>query len=79
MSYVNSPAFSPDGTRIVTASNDTTARIWDVDIATMSAKVLVAETCAHRLRGISKLSRDDMRLLEYSDATLQIDVCEGIP
>jgi WD40 repeat protein len=50
MSYVNSAAFSPDGTRIVTASNDTAARIWDVHIATMSAKVLLAETCAHRLR-----------------------------
>ncbi len=27
--YVNSAAYSPDGTRIVTASNDKTARIWD--------------------------------------------------
>jgi WD40 repeat protein len=27
--YVNSAAYSPDGTRIVTASNDKTARVWD--------------------------------------------------
>lgn len=27
---VNSAAYSPDGTRIVTASNDKTARVWDV-------------------------------------------------
>ncbi len=27
--YVNSAAYSPDGTRIVTASIDKTARIWD--------------------------------------------------
>ncbi len=27
--YVNSAAYSPDGTRIVTASDDKTARIWD--------------------------------------------------
>jgi WD40 repeat protein len=27
---VNFAAFSPDGTRIVTASDDSTARIWDV-------------------------------------------------
>ena len=26
---VNSAAFSPDGTRIVTASDDRTARLWD--------------------------------------------------
>jgi len=27
--YVNSAAYSPDGTRIVTASSDKTARVWD--------------------------------------------------
>ena len=27
---MNSAAFSPDGERIVTASNDFTARIWDI-------------------------------------------------
>ena len=29
MRCVNSAAFSPDGKRIVTASDDKTARIWD--------------------------------------------------
>ena len=29
MTLVNSAAFSPDGARIVTASGDKTARIWD--------------------------------------------------
>ena len=29
--FVSSAAFSPDGKRIVTASSDTTARLWDAD------------------------------------------------
>jgi WD40 repeat protein len=28
--WVNSASFSPDGTRVVTASEDNTARLWDV-------------------------------------------------
>ena len=35
---VNSAAFSPDGSRIVTASGDNTARIWDAHLQTMSAR-----------------------------------------
>jgi WD40 repeat protein len=42
---VNSVAFSPDGTRIVTASVDHTARLWDALLQSMSAKDLLAEVC----------------------------------
>jgi WD40 repeat protein len=73
-----SAAFSPDGTRIVTASWNKTGRIWDVHFATMSTKDLLVETCARPLAGISRLSRDDMRLLGYSDDVPEIDVCEGV-
>jgi len=36
---VGSAAFSPDGTRIVTASRDGTARIWDAMAGTESTRV----------------------------------------
>jgi WD40 repeat protein len=76
-SSVTSATFSPDGTRIVTASEDGTARIWDVHLATMTTMNLLVETCRHRLPGLSKLSRDDMRLLGYPDDQPEIDVCAG--
>jgi WD40 repeat protein len=78
---VNSAAFSPDGSRIVTASGnlpsgpDNTARIWDVHLQTMSDKDLLAEACAH-LAGLSKLTRDEMRLAGYPDSMPEIDVCQ---
>jgi WD40 repeat protein len=71
---VNSAAFSTDGSRIVTASEDETARIWDAHLETMSVKGLVAEVCA-RLAGLTKLTRDEMRLAGYSDNMPEIDVC----
>ena len=70
-------AFSPDASRIVTAY-DKTARIWDVRFATMLTKDLVAEACARRLRGLTKLTRDEMRLAGYPDSMPEIDVCAGI-
>ena len=72
---VNSAAFSPDGSRIVTASADNTARIWDARLQTMSAKDLLVEACA-RLAGVTKLTRDEMRLAGYPDSMPEIDVCQ---
>jgi WD40 repeat protein len=37
---------SPDGSRIVTASSDKTARIWDARLQTMLVKRLLVEACA---------------------------------
>ena len=75
---VNSAAFSPDAARIVTASADHTARVWDVEFATMLLRDLVAEVCLRRLRGRTTLTRDEMRLAGYPDDTTEIDVCAGI-
>jgi WD40 repeat protein len=67
--------FSPDGKRILTASHDKTARIWDAHLPTISVKDLLAEACA-RLSSVSKLTRDEMRLAAYPDSMPAIDVCE---
>jgi WD40 repeat protein len=77
-SLVLSAVFSPDGRRIVTGSKDNTARIWDVHFATMSAKDLVSEVCTRRLLGLTKLSRDEMRVAGYPDSAPEIDVCENV-
>jgi WD40 repeat protein len=75
---VNSAAFSPDGKRVVTASYDNTARIWDVHFATMSVKDLVVEVCTRRLHGLTNLNRVEMRLSGYPDTAPEINVCAGI-
>ena len=71
---VNSAAFSHDGSRIVTASSDKTARIWDAHLQTMAVTDLLAEACA-RLAGMTKLTRDEMRLASYPDSVHEIDEC----
>jgi hypothetical protein len=60
--------------RIVTSSDDKTARIWDAHLQTMSAKDLLVEACA-RLAGVTRLTRDEMRLASYPDSTPENDVC----
>jgi WD40 repeat protein len=72
--WVRTAAFSPGGTRIVTASDDRTVRPWDARFATMSATDLVVEVCTRRLRGLATLSRDEMRLAGYPDEKEEIDV-----
>jgi len=76
---VNSAAFSPDGQRIVTASADKTARIWDVHFAMMKPQQLVQEVCAQLLRGMTILNHDEMQLAGYPDNAPPADVCAGNP
>lgn len=75
---VNCASFSPDGARVVTASDDATVRVWDVHFATMATSALIEEACTRRLRGLTKLTRDEMRLAGYPDSMPEIDVAEGL-
>ena len=58
-------------------SEDKTARVWDARIGTMSTKELIAEACL-RLRGLTRLSRDEMRLVGYAEDASEIDACAGV-
>src|SRR5262249_31055481 len=74
--------FSPDGSRIVTASEDNTARIWDVRLPTIPREKLLFEACV-RLAGVTKLTREDTRLAGYPDSMPEIDAaitsCHIVP
>jgi hypothetical protein len=39
---------------------------------------MIDEACLRRLRGLTKLTRDEMRLMGYPDSAELIDVCAGI-
>src|SRR5262249_3677533 len=65
-SFVRFATFHPDGIRILVASEDKTARIWDAPIATMATKELMAQACL-QIHGLSKLTRDEMRLVGYAE------------
>ena len=71
-----SAAFSPDGSRIVTGSDDKTTRIWNTHLETMSVKDLLAQACARLAAGLTELTRDEMRLAGYPDSVPKIDVCQ---
>jgi WD40 repeat protein len=74
-SVVQSAAFSRDSLRIITTSWDKTARIWDAHGQSMSMQDLLSEACV-RLAGMTKLTREEMRLAGYPDSTPEIDVCK---
>ena len=55
-------AFSPDGSRVVTASLDRTARIWQLDpIVLMPADQRQAYVCRERLIGAQSFSDEEMQ------------------
>jgi hypothetical protein len=52
---VRSAAFSPDGQRVVTASSDHTARLWDATWVTLvRSEILRERICAEKLVGAAQ-------------------------
>jgi len=66
---VQSAAFSPDGKRVVTASSDNTARLWDVTWATLGGAVLREGVCTEKLVSAAQ---------EFSLAELDDPILRGI-
>lgn len=75
---VYAAAFSPDGTKIVSGGTDSTAHIWDIQVTTVTDHDLIVEACTRRLRGLSSLRWEEMRLLGEPDAEPPIDVCHAV-
>jgi len=74
-SWVESAAFSPDGTRIVTTSSDQTARVWDV----ASGKALAVLRGHDGVVESAAFSADNMRIATVSrDRTVRVwDIVSG--
>ena len=62
----------------MTASEDGSARIWNVDLQFMPLEQIIPQACA-RLSGVSRMTRDEMRLAGYPDSAPEIDVCAPDP
>ena len=72
--------FSPDGSKVVAATslNELSVHIRDVHFLALPPRDLIVATCTRRLRGISTVAREEMRLAGYPDDMPEIDVCAGV-
>ena len=67
---MQSAAFSPDGKRVVTASADNTARLWDVGSVTKSGEENLRDrVCAEKLVGAAQ---------QFTTVELETPILRGI-
>jgi WD40 repeat protein len=72
-----SAAFSPDGQRIVTASGDTTARVWDVHWLTQyHGPELIEAVCREKLRGVERITSQDVEVAPILRGRQNENVCQ---
>jgi WD40 repeat protein len=79
--FVESARFSPDGKRVVTASDDHTARIWDGFWPLISrTEGLITEVCQRKLRGAARqiTEVDGLAGKVLSRQRIGEDVCDGV-
>jgi hypothetical protein len=85
-----SAAFSTDGSRVVTASDDRTARIWDTGLVpALYGRRLIDAACREVLSvdvgaesfpaELSRLSDEELRLAPVLDPAIDGDACRPAP
>jgi WD40 repeat protein len=71
-------AFDQTGAKVLAVSDDGPMVAWDVHLTGLSLATLLHEACANRLRGVTTLSWEEMRIAGYPSREPAIDVCAGI-
>lgn len=78
---VNSASFSPDGPRVVAASEDKAARVWNAFWSSLvRPENLIEEVCQRKLRGnVRMITEADVRAARViSPQRVGEDVCDGV-